>query len=82
MAAVDSSSVSKETAPAATKWLLTNKQPISVTQDAVKLFCVPQAGMGAWVFQAWAEKLAPNIQVCCQHELVALSSVFLTKNCS
>lgn len=54
---------SKETAPAATKWLLASRQPINVADTAVKLFCVPQAGMGAWVYQAWAEKLAPHIQV-------------------
>jgi hypothetical protein len=54
---------SKETAPAVTKWLLASRQPIDVAETAVKLLCVPQAGMGAWVYQAWAAKLAPNIQV-------------------
>lgn len=54
---------SKETAPAVTKWLLASRQPIDVAETAVKLFCVPQAGMGAWVYQAWDEKLAHNIQV-------------------
>ena len=56
-----------QTAPAAAhgtgQWLLAGKQPVTVSPTAVQLFCVPQAGMGAWVYQAWAQRLAPNIQV-------------------
>jgi surfactin synthase thioesterase subunit len=36
---------------------------VKVAATAVKLFCVPQAGMGAWVYQAWQEQLVPNVQV-------------------
>lgn len=67
MATTDSSCApaSLETAPAATKWLLGTKQGVTVADTAVKLFCVPQAGMGAWIYQnqAWSEQLAPQIQV-------------------
>jgi hypothetical protein len=71
---------SKETAPAATKWLLASRQPINVADTAVQLFCVPQAGMGAWIYQAWADRLAPHIQVICislAHGFTALQQLLL-----
>jgi len=54
----------RKTAPATIKWLLAEKTSPEVAKGtAVKLFCLPQAGMGAWVYQAWSERLAPHIQV-------------------
>lgn len=53
----------KQTAPAASGWELPDKKPVAVDSNAVKLFCVPQAGMGAWVYQSFSERLAPHIQV-------------------
>jgi hypothetical protein len=56
----------KQTAPApATPWLLpaARNEHLAVSSDAVKLFCVPQAGMGTWVYQRWQQQLAPGIQV-------------------
>jgi len=54
----------RKTAPAAIKWLLADKTPsVAVNAPAVKLICLPQAGMGAWVYQSWSEHLAPHIQV-------------------
>ncbi|WIA33547.1 hypothetical protein OEZ86_006671 [Tetradesmus obliquus] len=43
-------------------WLLP-KRGVETNADAVKLFCFPQAGMGAAVFHAWSERLAPHVQV-------------------
>ncbi|GLC68109.1 hypothetical protein PLESTF_000647000 [Pleodorina starrii] len=34
--------------------------PSSPPAARMLLFCVPQAGMGAWVYHAWAEHLAPR----------------------
>ncbi|KAF6261033.1 Alpha/Beta hydrolase protein [Scenedesmus sp. NREL 46B-D3] len=45
-----------------THWLLP-KRGVQTNADAVKLFCLPQAGMGAAVFHAWSERLAPHVQV-------------------
>ena len=53
----------KKTAPAGSKWLLPDKQQVVIDSSAIKLFCVPQAGMGAWVYQAWSERLAPHVKV-------------------
>eukprot|EP00878_Enallax_costatus_P021992 GHUV01023314.1.p1 GENE.GHUV01023314.1~~GHUV01023314.1.p1 ORF type:complete len:203 (+),score=34.45 GHUV01023314.1:785-1393(+) len=39
------------------------KRVVETNSDAIKLFCLPQAGMGAWAYQSWSERLAPQIQV-------------------
>eukprot|EP00879_Flechtneria_rotunda_P020393 GHRR01021455.1.p1 GENE.GHRR01021455.1~~GHRR01021455.1.p1 ORF type:complete len:251 (+),score=68.91 GHRR01021455.1:166-918(+) len=43
-------------------WLQPRKGVVT-NSNAAMLFCLPQAGMGAWVYQAWSESLAPEVQV-------------------
>jgi hypothetical protein len=44
------------------KWLpLSGAAP--ATEPALRLFCFPQSGTGAWVYKAWQKALPESVQV-------------------
>lgn len=51
-------------------WILQSPKDVAVLdaegedfEPTMRLFCIPQAGMGAWAFHGWQEALGPAIEV-------------------
>jgi hypothetical protein len=47
----------------ANSWVLLPKLDGSVQQPKLRLFCFPQAGSGAWVYQEWQSVAPDGVQV-------------------
>eukprot|EP00959_Pyramimonas_sp_CCMP1952_P151475 3169453-Pyramimonas_sp.AAC.2 len=50
-------------------------------QVKLRLFCVPQAGCGAWVYHGWSKKLPAEVEVCAPIQLCARGSCPFWQEC-
>uniref|UniRef100_A0A061R8Y6 Thioesterase n=1 Tax=Tetraselmis sp. GSL018 TaxID=582737 RepID=A0A061R8Y6_9CHLO len=46
-----------------TKWICTDPKARPTGSEVLELYCIPQAGMGAWAFHSWTGKLGPEISI-------------------